>query len=51
MSLDPRYYKNPKVFDPSRFLGPSPESDPREWVFGFGRRACPGMINQIKSDA
>ncbi|KAG2138718.1 cytochrome P450 [Suillus bovinus] len=26
----------------SAFLGPSPQSDPRKFFFGFGRRRCPG---------
>ncbi|KAL3440576.1 hypothetical protein BJX65DRAFT_314654 [Aspergillus insuetus] len=29
------------TFNPSRFLGPKPELDPRTLVFGFGRRMCP----------
>lgn len=33
---------NPSVFDPERYLGPTPELDPREFIFGFGRRRCPG---------
>ncbi|KAG8986097.1 hypothetical protein FRB90_004228 [Tulasnella sp. 427] len=36
------YYKNPTAFDPERFLKSDPELDPREFVFGFGRRSCPG---------
>jgi len=42
MSHDPAVYKNPMTFDPSRFMGPNPEQDVREYCFGFGRRACPG---------
>lgn len=37
-------YPNPEVFDPSRFLGPNPAPDPYDYVFGFGRRACPGKM-------
>lgn len=39
---DPAVYSNPSEFVPSRFLGPSPAPDPSEYVFGFGRRICPG---------
>ncbi|KAK7029402.1 hypothetical protein VNI00_014656 [Paramarasmius palmivorus] len=42
MSRDPHVYKNPEVFNPDRFLGPEPEQDPRDYVYGFGRRVCPG---------
>jgi cytochrome P450 len=42
MLHDHRRYKDPHRFDPTRFLGPSPEPDPRSYVFGFGRRQCPG---------
>ncbi|CAK5283294.1 unnamed protein product [Mycena citricolor] len=45
MNRDPRRYRNPEQFDPSRFLGTegrAPEEDPGKTVFGFGRRACPG---------
>lgn len=41
---DPKVYSNPFEFDPSRFLGPNPEKDPREVCFGFGRRVCPGPV-------
>jgi hypothetical protein len=41
LTHDPRIYANPVTFDPSRFLaseGRTPEPDPREICFGFGRR-------------
>ncbi|KAK6356024.1 hypothetical protein TWF718_000397 [Orbilia javanica] len=40
-AIDPATYKQPESFIPERFLGPS-ELDPRKYVFGFGRRICPG---------
>jgi cytochrome P450 len=43
MCHDPAVYPSPSTFDPERFLGSSPQPDPRELVFGFGRRRCPGM--------
>lgn len=42
MSRDPAAYPDPELFDPTRFLGPTPAPDPRAYVFGFGRRRCPG---------
>lgn len=39
---DPAVYPDPYVFDPARFLGPSPAPDPLDYAFGFGRRICPG---------
>ncbi|KAI1433056.1 cytochrome P450 oxidoreductase OrdA-like protein [Xylaria sp. CBS 124048] len=39
---DPAVYPNPLTFDPSRFLGDNPCPDPRDHVFGYGRRICPG---------
>lgn len=43
---DPELYKDPMAFNPQRFLpttqNPFSEPDPRSFVFGFGRRACPG---------
>lgn len=42
MCHDPKVYLNPEEFNPDRFLGDSPEPDPQDIVFGFGRRVCPG---------
>ncbi|KAH8799623.1 cytochrome P450, partial [Flagelloscypha sp. PMI_526] len=39
---DSKIYPDPESFQPTRFLGPSPQLDPGEFVFGFGRRVCPG---------
>ncbi|KAJ7598144.1 cytochrome P450 [Mycena floridula] len=44
MSQDPEAYADPATFNPERFLGVSPEQDPREIIFGFGRRLCPGRL-------
>ncbi|KAI0544513.1 cytochrome P450 [Xylaria curta] len=41
---DPDTYKDPMEFRPERFLGKNAEPDPLKYVFGFGRRACPGRI-------
>ncbi|KAJ3847062.1 cytochrome P450 [Lentinula lateritia] len=40
---DPNNYTNPSIFNPERFLGNQPELDPLTFVFGFGRRRCPGI--------
>ncbi|KFA66345.1 hypothetical protein S40285_01293 [Stachybotrys chlorohalonatus IBT 40285] len=43
---DPNTYDDPEVFRPERFLptdGREPPLDPRSYVFGFGRRLCPGQ--------
>ncbi|KXN92644.1 O-methylsterigmatocystin oxidoreductase [Leucoagaricus sp. SymC.cos] len=44
---DERVFPNPSVFDPSRFLDKEGMSvtgavDPMDFVFGYGRRVCPG---------
>ncbi|KAJ7510129.1 cytochrome P450 [Mycena galericulata] len=47
MAHDPEVYANPMTFNPCRFIasdGHSPEPDPRDIVFGFGRRVCPGKL-------
>ncbi|KAJ7892602.1 cytochrome P450 [Mycena leptocephala] len=31
------------MHDETMFLGDTPQPDPREYVFGFGRRVCPGQ--------
>ena len=38
MLHDPEVYSDPFEFKPERFLGESPERDPRDICFGFGRR-------------
>ncbi|KAK2060500.1 cytochrome P450 [Colletotrichum caudatum] len=35
-------YPDPMEFKPERFLGSEPQTDPAKYVFGFGRRICPG---------
>jgi cytochrome P450 len=37
MSHDETIYADPMIFNPDRFLGPNPEPDPMDIVFGFGR--------------
>ncbi|KAJ5680247.1 Cytochrome P450 E-class group I [Penicillium majusculum] len=45
---DPEIYNEPMNFNPGRFLqrgdGVAPECDPKKFVFGFGRRICPGRF-------
>jgi hypothetical protein len=46
---DPEIYQNPTQFEPQRHLGNSPQPDPCNYIFGFGRRVCPGA--QFAEDA
>ncbi|KPM39026.1 O-methylsterigmatocystin oxidoreductase [Neonectria ditissima] len=44
---DPAVYAEPMTFKPERFLATEshvPETDPHKFVFGFGRRICPGRV-------
>ncbi|KAI0516774.1 cytochrome P450 [Xylaria bambusicola] len=44
---DPKVHPDPMTFKPDRFLatnGHEPERDPHLFVWGFGRRVCPGRI-------
>lgn len=43
MSRDENVYPDPTRFDPTRFLGNNQQMDPNKFVFGFGRRVCPGI--------
>ncbi|QRV88262.1 cytochrome P450 family protein [Ceratobasidium sp. AG-Ba] len=42
MMRDPVVYSAPHTFNPQRFLKPLPDPDPRRYMFGFGKRICPG---------
>lgn len=42
MAHDAEVYPDPFQFDPSRHLGNEPQLDPFKFIFGFGRRICPG---------
>ncbi|KAJ7445117.1 cytochrome P450 [Mycena latifolia] len=47
MTHDPKQYRDPLVFDPTRFLGTDmkqAEQDPSRICFGYGRRICPGRL-------
>lgn len=41
---DPAVYKDPECFKPERFLGQDPEYDPQKFIFGYGKRICPGRL-------
>ncbi|KAJ7250652.1 cytochrome P450 [Mycena rebaudengoi] len=43
---DPKTYPDPLTFEPARFVTTKThvkEKDPRDHLFGFGRRICPGI--------
>ncbi|KAJ7639260.1 cytochrome P450 [Roridomyces roridus] len=43
---DPSIYPNPDSFEPERFIETpthAKEKDPRDIIFGYGRRVCPGI--------
>ncbi|KAF5372608.1 hypothetical protein D9758_005196 [Tetrapyrgos nigripes] len=45
MTHDPTIYDDPMTFRPERFIATkdkSPQKDPRQFMFGFGRRICGG---------
>ncbi|KAF9265265.1 cytochrome P450 [Marasmius fiardii PR-910] len=42
LTHDSDTYPDPDVFDPERHLGQNPQQNPFDFVFGFGRRSCPG---------
>lgn len=42
VSRDPSIYEDPSKFNPDRFIDNPEILDPRDYVFGFGRRICPG---------
>ncbi|KAG8955265.1 hypothetical protein FRC00_005487 [Tulasnella sp. 408] len=42
ISRDPKIYEDPSVFNPERFINNPNILDPRDFIFGFGRRICPG---------
>ncbi|KAF5382268.1 hypothetical protein D9757_008939 [Collybiopsis confluens] len=37
-----RACEDPEEFKPERYLGDTPQPNPRNIIFGFGRRICPG---------
>ncbi|GJJ14345.1 hypothetical protein Clacol_008609 [Clathrus columnatus] len=39
---DEKLYPDPSEFRHERFLGPQPQPDPKDHVYGYGRRICPG---------
>ncbi|KAF8517574.1 cytochrome P450 [Hysterangium stoloniferum] len=43
MLHDESVYPDPLAFDPTRFIGEKQQPDPKELVFGRGRRVCPGQ--------
>ncbi|KAF7360503.1 O-methylsterigmatocystin oxidoreductase [Mycena venus] len=47
MMHDETVYPDSFVFSPERFMGSSPQADPREYAFGFGRRVCAGYATLL----
>ncbi|EMD32752.1 hypothetical protein CERSUDRAFT_118480 [Gelatoporia subvermispora B] len=48
MTRDERLFPDPEAFIPERYDASVDEAtrkarDPRQWIFGFGRRRCPGL--------
>lgn len=41
---DPKVYHDPEAFKPERYMDPYNEPSPRDFIFGFGRRRCPGSV-------
>ncbi len=41
---DPDVYLEPATFSPERFMAAPMPPDPRDFIFGFGRRICPGKL-------
>ena len=48
MLRDPAVFSDPDTFSPERYLDSDEATaklrDPRNYVFGFGRRRCPGLF-------
>lgn len=44
ISRDENEYPDAHTFNPERYLGDKPQRSPQDWVFGFGRRVCPGRL-------
>ncbi|KAG8984768.1 hypothetical protein FRB90_005122, partial [Tulasnella sp. 427] len=42
LARDPTIYDSPSTFNPDRFINNPDILDPRDFIFGFGRRICPG---------
>ena len=45
---DEEIYPDPFTFNPSRHLGDHAQPDPYKFVFGFGKRACPGTFHFVQ---
>ncbi|KAL1681124.1 cytochrome P450 [Schizophyllum commune] len=49
IARDEVVYPEPYTFKPERYLGDNPQRSPQDWVFGFGRRSCPGRLMALES--